>query len=120
LNAENRSKARSAFDAGPPTAKASGDALYNLINDNKFEKLSTSDQGKALDVLRATDAGGKKYVEECLDRNVNGKSALLDKDAHGNTLLDDLHGMATQKIDPAITNGGISRGAILSSTMKEC
>jgi hypothetical protein len=45
--------------------------------------------------------------------------ALLDRDSKGKTLLDSLTAIATQPLEPALGQGGVSRESLLASVLQE-
>ena len=72
-----------------------------------------------LAVFEATNVSGRERLLELAQRELNGKSALLDTDSKGGRLLDSLHGIARDDLDPAFAENGISRAELLFNVLQE-
>jgi len=119
LPAESQAKALQTFLASPPSSETSTRHLTTLVNSPNFRALPAADQAKALDVFKNTDVNGRQNLIDLTNRQVNGKSALLDKDKNGNTLLSSLHSMATGPISGDFAKNGVTRADMLSTVMQE-
>lgn len=119
MSAPQQARVLQSFLAGPPSSALSTQALTSLVNSAGFRALSAPEQGQALGVFNATDLDGRQHLGTLTDRQVNGQSALLDKDKDGHTLLGDLSAMATGPLAGEFANNGITRADLLSSVMQE-
>jgi len=73
-----------------------------------------------LEVFRSSGTKGRAELVTLADRQVNGKSALLDVDKNGKALLSGLYSLATQPLHSDIEKAsGVTRKNLLYSVMKE-
>ncbi|WP_257459955.1 hypothetical protein [Archangium lipolyticum] len=119
LKPESQAEVLQSFLAGPPTSATSNKHLTSLVNSPSFRGLSTADQAKTLEVFNNTSLDGRERLVDLTNRQVNGKSALLDTDKDGHTLLSSLHSMATGTLSDEFSKNGISRKDLLASVMQE-
>jgi|GEM_PF-1882100 len=137
LNASQQQQALQAFNVDP-TSVSSTNKLISLLNGLKpeertstlnnlnallgsqgFQSLSAGEKALALDVFNATDATGRNELVTLANRQINGKSALLDVDKDGNSLLRNLHGLSTQKLNAEFGNVSFSRAQLIGSIIQE-
>jgi hypothetical protein len=84
-----------------------------------FKQLSAEQQTQALEVFDKMDAAGQRNMLALTERQVDGKTALLDTDTTGKTLLDNLHQIATQPMPQSFADAGVTRESLLSSITQE-
>ncbi|MBI2378608.1 MAG: LysM peptidoglycan-binding domain-containing protein [Deltaproteobacteria bacterium] len=104
---------------GLATDKASGAVLAGLVNSKGFGQLDAGQQRKTLAVFKESDLGGRFALTGLMNKELNGKTVALDPDAQGNTLIDNLHRMATSPRDAEFAQHGVSKQGLLSSTIAE-
>ena len=93
--------------------------LYNLINKDNFQNLTVNQQGMVLDIHQATDFRGQQYLQDLMDREINGNSALFDMDKNWDNLLENLHQLTVQEISPEFAENNISRDELITSILQE-
>ena len=94
-------------------------ALFGLVTDPKFQGLSRPRQQKLLTVFREAESKSRLRLISAFDRQLNDKSALFDRDAEGNTLLDNLHDLMMSSPAHEFGTGNEARQTILSSLLQE-
>jgi hypothetical protein len=119
LSAEEQARTLQTFLAAPPSSTQSTRHLTSLLGSGGFQALSTADKAKALDVFQNTSLAGRGHLVDLANRTVNGRTALLDQDKDGNSLLGNLHRIATGPLEPSLATEGISRADLLSSITQE-
>ena len=119
LNAQQQAQVLRSYLAGPPTSSASSRSLTALVDSAGFRGLDATQKTRALEVFNATDITGRENLVTLTHRQVNGQSALLDKDKTGTTLLENLHAIAREPLASEFATQGISRASLLSSVMEE-
>ncbi|MCL2160335.1 MAG: hypothetical protein FWH56_00385 [Betaproteobacteria bacterium] len=80
---------------GPMTMMGMASTLVTVLENENF---SSAQQSQALDVFNSAGTNGRMMLVRLAQRQVNDKSALLDTDKNGNTLLHSLHRIATQPL----------------------
>lgn len=103
-----------------PDASISHGFLASLTNSEAFAELTPSQRAQALDVFKATNSAGQARLVELAQREVNGRPALLDVDAEGQTLLSRLESLATGELSNDFERSGVEREALLASILAEC
>ncbi|QRN95675.1 hypothetical protein JRI60_42585 [Archangium violaceum] len=119
LDAEQQAQALRTFLSAPPSSPTSTGHLTSLLSGAGFQSLSPANKAQALDVFRQTSVDGRKHLVDLSHRTVNGRTALLDTDEDGHTLLSSLHGLATGQLEPSLAAHGIQREDLLCSVMRE-
>ncbi|MDY7227513.1 hypothetical protein [Hyalangium rubrum] len=109
---------------GATGAAGVGDAKANKTRDEfqateGYKSLSTEQQKQALEVFDTMDAAGQRNMVDLAERQVNGKTALLDTDTTGKTLLSNLHQIATQPMPQSFADAGVTRESLLGSITQE-
>jgi hypothetical protein len=92
--------------------------IESLLGTDGFKKLAPADKDRVLDVFDATDATGRQNLITLADRQVNGQSALLDKDKNGDRLLDQLNGLRGG-VDVEFSQKGVTKASLMSSILEE-
>jgi len=118
LPVESQARILKSFATNPSATIFTGQ-LTDITRSANFAKLSASEKAQLLDVFDRTSVSGRASLVTLLNRNVNGKPALLDKDAKGGTMLKSLHGIATGTLDGRFASNGVTREALLASVMQE-
>ena len=95
--------------------------LHGLSNNPKFEKLSPEERQKTLNVYGTATPEGRTALNGLLDKEVNGKPALLDKAKDGTTALDNLDRFANSNLDKRLTSFGKpeDKSKVLSGLLQE-
>jgi hypothetical protein len=62
---------------------------------------------------------GPSHLVDLVNRDVNGKPALLDRDSKGKTLLDNLHGLNSARLPESITSKGMTNASLLADTLED-
>ncbi|WP_257452610.1 hypothetical protein [Archangium lipolyticum] len=119
LDAEQQALALHTFLTAPPSSPTSTGHLTALLGGAGFQSLSPAGKAQALDVFRQTSVDGRKHLVDLSHRSLNGRTALLDTDEDGHSLLSNLHGMATGQLEPSLAAHGIHREDLLCSVMRE-
>jgi hypothetical protein len=133
MSPEIQAKTLKTFLGAPPHFEHTTQQLTSLVGSKNYAALSSQDQARVLDIFQNTWGAGRENLVNLTNRSMTGisfadgifkpkivqYSALLDKDKDGNTLLDNLHAMATGPLAPALEANGITRSALLSSVMEE-
>lgn len=111
--------------AGPAGAAGLGEAAKpnktreQLQATEGYKALSPEQQQQALEVFDTMDAAGQRNMVALAERQVNGKTALLDTDTTGKTLLENLHQIATQPMPQSFADAGVTRESLLASITQE-
>jgi peptidoglycan hydrolase-like protein with peptidoglycan-binding domain len=82
--------------------------LSKLVSDPRFGALGPVEQGKTIDVFKNTTAAGRTALQDLLQRDVNGVSALKTHGIAKNapTLLDELHRLTSSPTTDARLRDG--------------
>lgn len=74
--------------------------LSKLVSDPRFGALNPVEQGKTIDVFKNTTATGRTALQDLLQRDINGVSALKTQGVAKNspTLLDELHRLTSSAV----------------------
>jgi hypothetical protein len=102
-----------------PKARARAEAPRGRL-ERALEALSPGEQKAARTVAGKLDARGTKAFLGCIERTIDGHSALLDRDKDGRTLLDALLLVAEAPPDPELESRGLTRADVLASTLEGC
>jgi len=78
--------------------------LGMLFTEEKFAKMSNADKEKMLNVFDNATPASRKELRELLNKEVNGKSALLATTSNGTTTLDNLDRLARTPLQASITD----------------
>jgi len=115
LNPEQQKLALEALKTDPFSVTS----IINLLNSKGFQSLSSNQKTQALVVCKAADAKGRAELVKLAYREINGKTALLNKDKDGNTLIRSLHLLATQPLHADFAKEKVSRKDLLYGVMQE-
>lgn len=135
-DARTQKNALETFLAGPPKSAQAAEKLTALLGNAHFRSMNTEEQGQVLDIFQKTSDEGRQHLLDLTQRTFvgfgekirnlgkphaddYGFSALQDKDKNGQTLLSNLHAIATGKLDPSLEANGVHREDLLSSIMQE-
>jgi hypothetical protein len=110
--------------AAAGAAAAAGGAAPNPTRDqfqatDGYKSLSAEQQTQAMTVFDSMDAAGQQNMVTLANRQVNGKTALLDTDTTGKTLLENLNQIATQPMPQSFADAGVTRESLLASITQE-
>jgi hypothetical protein len=120
-------KAQALYTFGAnPASDTSTKQLVSLLENNNFQSLSSAQKSQALKVFKESSPYGKTELLSLANREVNGKSALLDTDKNGKTLLGSLHRLAARPLgaeNPTLRaefkKAGITQQGMLDNIMLE-
>lgn len=105
------------------TRTGTAQRLADLLGLKQFSLLSTSEQTTVLDVWEQSYRSGMKALTRLVAKvevDLAGdkvKSGLFDVDSDGNTLLDNLGGLARGKLDPGLKGGERVRRRLVSGLL---
>ena len=93
------------------------DRLNQLYESPQYKNLSTQQRTELLNVFAGANDEGRQELVTLMGRHLpSGDSALLSKDSHGTTLLDNLNQLANQPLAPGLAG---RRSEILSQVIED-
>ncbi|MFT3711173.1 MAG: hypothetical protein QM817_26385 [Archangium sp.] len=93
--------------------------LSALLVQPEFKSLEPRQKAYALDVFDQANAQGRKSLSTLLKRQVDGKSAALDTDSKGVTLIERMSFLARGGMDLRFESASVTRSSLVSSILQE-
>ncbi len=103
-----------------PSSSLQNARLIEFAATPGFRALSPEQRAQAIELFEAADYRGQGHLLDLSKRTVNGKPALLDKDADGVALVERLHSLATKPLNEQLAKNGYDREDVLRSMLQEC